>query len=440
MSKAKRRLTAASRLAVRHQENEQEERQAALCGLLRNPLLTATGKGAATFTLVRRHAPWLKKWFGRWPNWPLVTTASIARLRKHPSPRRDATRGLIDRSSSSDKACFTRRRYALLCLVMAMLENEQRQTTIQQVARKTEVFVRVNPEFSQLGFTFDARQLSHRRELVAVMRFLQQQHVLVRADGDDAGYVQGNGDCLYRIERASLAMVLCSVQGASTVVESTLDDFIVALNEVDVPELDEARNRNLQNMLVRRLLDDPVMYFDELTPREYDYFNDQGERILKELCQTTGLVAERRAEGVALLDPAGDCTDVGLPESGTRGHATLLLAEWFGDRLKSQDMRGPGTSMPEANGSLAGAGSLSHNNISMADVQEQVGKLAYIHGSRWRKNANSPEGIRQLMDDSLDLLESLALIDIVGGNIVPRPAVARYSLTAVVAPPAEEGK
>lgn len=426
MSKAQRRLTAADRLAARQELVENEERRMALCALLRNPLLTSEKKTADSFRLVRRHSPWLKKWLLRWPNWALVMTADVARLRKYPSLKKDTTRGLIDKSSSSERSTFTRRRYGLLCLVLAMLESEQRQTTIQQIARKTASFVRVNSEFGDLDYSFDPRELAHRRDLVAVMRFLQRKQVLVRADGDDKSYVHSDGDCLYRIERTTLAMLLCSARGASTIDNSNLNDFILALNEVETPEFDEAQNRQLQNALVRRLLDDPIMYFDELTPREYQYFNDQGERLTKELHRVTGMFVERRVEGVAMLDLDGDWTDLGLPESGTRGHATLLLAEWFGDRLRSEETPSVLDS-PEAT-------TASATSVPMADVKRYLTQLAQANEKRWRKNANTPEGIRQILADSLSLLESLALIEINDDKVLPRPAIARYCLAAPTVP------
>ena len=79
----------------------------------------------------------------------------MARLRKHPSPRHDATRGLIDRDDAQQRNLFTRRKYALLCLVLATLENEQRQTTIKQVASKTETAVRLDGRLAELSFEFD---------------------------------------------------------------------------------------------------------------------------------------------------------------------------------------------------------------------------------------------------------------------------------------------
>jgi uncharacterized protein (TIGR02678 family) len=408
VSKAKRRLTAAGRLADRHEIVQKEERRAAICALLRNPLLSVTNNGDA-FRTVRLHAHWLRKWFLRWPNWSLIVTADVARLRKHPSPRKDSTRGLLDKSSSVERTHFTRRQYALLCIVLAIVESEGRQTTIQQIARKTEVFVRVH--LHDTHFTFDPKVLANRRELVAVMRFLQQ-HVLVRSDGDDQGYVHGESDCLYRINRASLAMILCSSKGASTVSAVSLDDFVEGLNAIETPAFTDAQNRELQNRLVRRLLDDPVMYFDELTVQEYQYFNDQAERLTRELHRATGMIVERRAEGVALLDPEGCWTDLGMPETGTRGHLTLLLAEWFGERLRDEG---------------------DHViRIQRSDVLERVTELTRIHETRWRKNANTPEGIKILANESLELLQSLALIEVDGKSVIPRPAVARYSLGEII--------
>lgn len=422
MPRKSNRLTAASRLAARQAIVQDEERRDAVAALLSTPLITAEGERAAHFRLVRLHADWLKEWFLRWPGWTLIVGPDIARLRKHVFPRRDITRALIDRGSGSERTRFTRRRYALLCLTLATLETEQRQTTIQQVASKTEVIARTNPDLQGAGFEFDTKQIAHRRELVAVMRFLQRQHVLLRTDGDDNGFIKG-GDCLYRIQRSALTTVLCSVRGASTIDSKTmaheeLDAWINGLNETETPESPQAQNRELQHRLVRRLLDDPVMYLDELTPREYEYFNSQGERLTRELAKTTGMFVERRAEGVALLDSTGDWTDLGLPETGTRGHATLLLAEWFGAQLRNN--------------------SEVECRVTREATREVVGTLASKHKSRWRKHADTPEGIRQILSDALDMLQSLSLIEVRGNDIIPRPAVARYRLGEVRVATAKE--
>ena len=90
------RLTAAQRLSARHELVELEERRDAISAPLARPLLTAEATDADNLRLVRLHSEWLKKWFQRWPGWLLIVTADMARLRKHPSPRSDSTRGLVD--------------------------------------------------------------------------------------------------------------------------------------------------------------------------------------------------------------------------------------------------------------------------------------------------------------------------------------------------------
>ena len=406
-SKANSRATAADRLARRQRELELEEQREAIRVLLRQPLIPAEGETADAFRLIRRNADWLKQWFQRWPGWTLVIASDVARLRKHPSPRKDATRGLPEKGGT-DRSLFTRHGYALLCLVLATLEGEQRQTTLQQVARKTEFAARADAELRELEFEYDARLLAHRRELVAIMRWLERIGVLARTDGDDKNYASGETDCLYRIDRAALTAVLCSIRGASTIAADTTDALIDRLNEVEMPESPEALNRDLQNLLVRRLLDDPVVYFDELTPREYEYFVNQGERLLREVSHVTGMIVERRAEGVAMLDPSGEWTDVGLPEAGTRGHSTLLIAEWLGGRLRD--------------------GGQPTITIARDELRTRVAELAGEYARYWRKESDTAEGVERVMNDAIDVLSSLGLVEVTRVGIEPRPAIARYRL------------
>ncbi len=79
------------------------------------------------------------------------------------------------------------------------------------------------------------------------------------------------------------------------------------------------RHRALRTWVVRRLLDDPVLYYDELDAEARAYLDRQRTFILRELAEATGLEPEVRLEGIALADPEGDCTDLGLPEEGTEG-------------------------------------------------------------------------------------------------------------------------
>ena len=115
-----------------------------------------------------------------------------------------------------------------------------------------------------------------------------------------------------------------------------------------LPDTEDGRNRAIRHSLARRLLDDPVLYYSDLTEEERGYLDRQRGPLLKRLTDATGLVAEVRAEGIALIDSTGEATDLGMPEEGTDGHATLLLAEFLSERMRS------GIPGPVSAGALSG--------------------------------------------------------------------------------------
>src|SRR6266436_6165025 len=106
------------------------ERRRAIAALLRRPLLTPGEKGASDFMLVRRHTAWLREWFMRHCQWTLHVESELARLRKTPGDLNDSTRPLLDTKEQS----FTRRRYVVLCLALAVLEKSERQTVLRRLA------------------------------------------------------------------------------------------------------------------------------------------------------------------------------------------------------------------------------------------------------------------------------------------------------------------
>src|ERR1051326_8595527 len=104
---------------ITHNAEVQTERRRALRALLRNPLLLPEGDAAEDYILVRRHSVWLKHWLAEFPAWSLHIDKEVIRLRKLPPDLLDETRPAVDRASGT---VFSRRRYAFLCLVLAVLE------------------------------------------------------------------------------------------------------------------------------------------------------------------------------------------------------------------------------------------------------------------------------------------------------------------------------
>src|SRR6266545_2742168 len=142
----------------------------------------------------------------------------------------------------------------------------------------------------------------------------------------------------------ALAALLVTQRGPSTVAAADLEARLQAITEELVPDSDDGRNRAIRHALARRLLDDPVLYHDELTEPERAYLTRQRGFLVQRVSEATGLVAEVRAEGVAMLAPSSEATDLAMPEEGTEGHGTLLLAE----HLAALAREHPGVPVPVA--------------------------------------------------------------------------------------------
>lgn len=402
-SRAARRLASGARLRAASDGLEADERKQAMRLLLMQPMLPAEGPTAEAYRLVWRHAAELRDWLLKMAGWTLVLQGDLARLRKIPADLTDASRGAVDPCSDQP---LTRSRYALLCLVLAVLEGEQRQTTLRQVAERTQLLANADVRLRALGFEFDLTKHDCRRDLVSVFRLLVSMCAMSRDDGDDEQFVQGTGDALYRIHRPVLAALLCINRPPSMLPVLDWNERLAVLHETELPDSDEVRNRELRHQLVRRLLDGPVLYFHQLTEQEMSYLTSQRWYLLDEIEHATGLVAEIRQEGIALLDPYGDCSDVGLPEVGTRGHVTLLLAQWLASRLRDGVADG----------------------VTWADVDQTLSQLVDVHRAHWRKGVDQPAVRQALATEVIFRLEALGLVEIRRGEIQPRPAIARYAL------------
>lgn len=379
------------------------ERQQALRALLQRPLLSAAGSPPAEFGLVRRHAAWLREWLARHPGWSLQIDSETARLRKTPADLADATRPA--REPTSDLP-FSRRRYVLLCLALAALERADRQTTLGRLAEAIVGFAAADPALAATGMSFTLAGQDQRRDLVHVMRFLLDLRVLVRVHGDEQQYLAARGDVLYNVNRPALAAMLNVRRGPSTIDEPALDRRLEAVVDEPVPDTDEGRNRRLRSQLTRRLLDDPIVYYDALTDGERAYLSSQRAFLLGQIEEATGLVPEIRREGIAMVDEGGDLTDLGLPEEGTEGHLTLLVAEHL---ARSARRDGPVV-------------------VGHAALRRHVADLIARHRAHWRKDVSEPGAEIALTEQTIERLEALRLVRRTDEGVVPLPALGRYAL------------
>lgn len=370
--------------------------------LLSEPLLLAHGPHADAFRLVRQHASELREWFDRNTGWSLRVDAEAARLRKTPGTLADPTHPA--REATRSGAPLTRRRYVLLCLALAALERGEAQIALGRLAEQV-VLDAADPHLAAAGVEFTLERRDERLDLAAVVRLLLRYGVLRRVAGDEDAYVSGAGDALYDVQRRVLAGLLATRHGPSMIAAHDFEERLAELTAESALDSDELRFRATRQMLTRRLLDDPVLYYDELTDEELAYLTRQRAFLTARVSELTGLVAEVRAEGIAMVDPLDDLTDVRMPEQGTHGHVTLLLAE-----------------------RLAAAG----GEVSRDELERHVRELTAVHGGFWSKSAKQPGAEGELVEQALARLTALGLVTRTAEGVVPLPALARYAVGETV--------
>jgi len=388
---------------------QREEFRSAVRALLMTPLMSPEH---GDFPAIRRQAEALRDWFARETGWPLQIEHEGARLFKRPADLVSAMRGLPG---------YDRRRYVLLCLACAVLERADPQITLRLLGERLLQFA-ADPALASFDFTFTLGAPHERRELVAVCRTLLEFGVLARVAGDEDAFVHAGGDqadALYDVQRRALAGVLAAVRGPSTFrpedAPVTLEDRLHALVDEHVADSDEGRRTALRHRLARRLLDDPVVYIDMLDPEARGYFVNQRGAMAARLCDATGLVAEQRAEGLALVDEAGVLTDVTMPAEGTDAHVTLLVAEHLASGYSRRPTDASGATQPYVV-------TRGHEIVSfLRDAKNRYGRY-------WRKSAREPGAERELAEIAIERLEKLQLIVRDADMIQPMPALARFAL------------
>lgn len=373
------------------EQQEREERQLAIRALLARPLLLPE---AAEFALVRRHAAWLGEWFSRYPRWALLVTPELARLRKSGGDPTDATRPARDPRTDTP---YSRRRYVLLCLLLAVLERSDRQTTL---GRLVENLLTELAEAPQLGaFALDNRD--DRRDLVQVVRLLLELGVLRRVVGDEDAFVEDRSrDALYDVFHRRSAALLDVRMPPSLCGSLDPEDRVSEISSEAAPDTVEARNLAFRTRIFRRLLDDPILQYTDLDRDERAYFATQRPHIVGPILEATGLVEEARAEGIALVDPDATLTDVWMPEEGTEGHLTLLVASWLGGR---------------------GA-------VTRTAVAAHVRALTETHRAHWRKDVHLPGADEAFAELAIHRLQALGLVRADRDTIHGLPALARYRI------------
>lgn len=298
--------------------------------ILANHLVTATYPDRIALPLLRRWATELREDLAELFGYRLEVTETTARL----FPVLDVLDSGRPARTTGDRL-FDRRRYAYLALSLAALGRAGDQITLSELADQVASYTeRVD------GLELAPDRAADRDAFVDAVGWLAARGAVTLADGDAGGWASDPeaGEALYDIDRAVVFALFRPPRALQH-----LNSVTGLLGE----EAGGADTRSpamaLAARKVRRaLVEQPVVYADELGEPERGLLAQ--EKLVAEVEYVTGLRAERRAEGVALIDSSGRLSDVRFPGTGTLAQVALLLAGEIADLVL--DLDDPVTRIP----------------------------------------------------------------------------------------------
>jgi uncharacterized protein (TIGR02678 family) len=343
------------------------ERRAAARLLLTEPLVTAATH-PDEFPLVRRHADELARQFGQLLGYRLTVEPGFARLHKAGLGRDGGRR--LERGSG---APFTPRTYAYLTLALAALVTAPEQLLLSEVVARTRAAA-AEAEID-LG---EPNRVTERRALVAALKQLMAWRVIAEDEGSVDSYAgDADADALLTIDREIARRLVSGPLSQATDPAGLIEKAA------------ETQQQGPRHRVRRLLVETPVVYTDDLTEEELDWLRRSQRREQRILEDFTGLTAEIRAEGVALIDPEQELTDTQFPGTGTVAWAALLLV----GRLAAE---------------LAPAEGKTGVPIPAGRVEDLLGALVEEHGKAWSAELTAAPAL--LAAAVIDLLRRMRLI------------------------------
>ncbi|MCT9933790.1 DUF2398 family protein [Planotetraspora sp. A-T 1434] len=226
---------------------------------------------------------------------------------------------------------FDRRRLAYLCLVLGSFQRSRVEISLADLVR---LFAPVANSIKGLGF--DPVVPGHKAAVVDVIGWLVERGALNLSDGSVEAWARGDGgdggDALYDIDHDICATIFRPSRPIQH-----LTSAAGLLDGLGGPA--ERRVRRL-------LLEQPVVYYADLDADAAAVL--RRDDVVENLARFTGLVVERRAEGVLLADPSGRFTDRAFPgRGGAVNRAAGLLLARIADLLEEQGVA-PGRLTPPA--------------------------------------------------------------------------------------------
>lgn len=385
-----------SKLGNQLARQEIEEVSRGIRLLLAQPLLT-NEHDADGFDLVRRRRDPIAKWFDYYCGWrlfvePRVGYARLSKITRTPDPTRPARR------LRSSKAPFDRRRYTLLCVVAAELLSGP-VTTIGLLADRVVQAMAADPDLP----SFDPTRRDERSAYVDVLKFLERHGAVRPLDGTTDSYLDhADAKVLYQVDTTLVVRLLTAPVPPSTV--DSLPDLLAERRYGDENASETQRNLWLRHSIMRRLVDDPVVYRDDLSEAQLGYLASlTGRRIVLQGVEQAGFVLEERAEGFLVVDTDGIATDMKFPDDS--GHAKVAALVLL-DRLAAEQ------------------------ELTAHELTEEAAGLLARFGN-WAKAYQTDGGPQRLAQDGTDVLIAFGLAERTNDTVRALPAAARYTVERI---------
>ncbi|WP_174187667.1 TIGR02678 family protein [Nocardia barduliensis] len=293
--------------------------------ILANHLVTRTYPDRIALPLIRRWATELREDLAELFGYRLEVTETTARVFPVPD-RLDAGRP----ARTPAERVFDRRRYAYLALALAALGRAGDQITLSELADQVAAYAsRVD------GLELATDRAADRDAFVDAVAWLTARGALTLADGDAGGWASDPdaGEALYDIDRPVVFALFRPPRALQHL--HTVRGLLAEEAAVTGVSAHATTTAEITRRVRRALVEQPVVYAEDLAPEERPVLAQ--DRVVADVELFTGLRAERRAEGVALIDTSGRLSDVRFPGTGTLAQVALLLAGEIADRVLDID-------------------------------------------------------------------------------------------------------
>jgi uncharacterized protein (TIGR02678 family) len=302
--------------------------------VLTNDLITEERPRVGALAAVLRWADAIARDFADLLGYTLVATTRQVRLvRKLDSV--DPTQRTIFVTRSGRP--FDRRRLAYLCLVLAVFQRSRIEISLADLVRA------LAPNANAIaGLGFDATITEHKRAIVDAVDWLCDRGALRLSDGSAEIWAHDTerGDALYDIDHD-----VCSLLFRPGKPIQQLTGVTDLLEPAETSGRPTAQRDAAARRARRLLIEHPVLYYGCVDADTATALRDPG--LADNLARLTGLVVERRAEGVMLVDPTDRFTDHPFPgRGGAVNRAAGLLLAKFADLLEDPDTGPAGPRMP----------------------------------------------------------------------------------------------